>query len=159
MVFCIIGDMEKHLDEWMSEALLEAKKAQEEGEVPVGAIVLLCGKIIGRGHNHRERNSDISSHAEIEAMKDAARTLGDWRLAGATLVVTLEPCLMCAGAALQAHIGTIIYGAKDPKEGAIVSRYHVYDEPHPNRPLVYGGIKENECQEILNIFFAEKRDK
>lgn len=148
----------ENFDIYMDEALLEAKKAFEEGEVPVGAVVIKDGKIIGRGHNRREKGGDISSHAEIEALKDAAQNSGDWRLSGCTLAVTLEPCLMCAGAILQARISTLIFGAKDPKEGALVSLYRVYDEPRSgDRPLVYSGIKEDECQKLLSEFFSNKR--
>lgn len=142
----------------MEIALQEAEKAYQEGEVPVGAIVVKEGKIVGKGHNRRENAGDISSHAEIEALKEAAKVLGDWRLQGCSLIVTLEPCLMCAGAILQARIATLVYGAEDEREGAIVSRYRVYDEPRPgNRPLVYSGIKKQECADLLNKFFLEKR--
>lgn len=150
--------MENICEEYMKLAIEEAKKAFDNGEVPVGAIVIKDGKIIGKGHNRREIGKDISSHAEIEALKDASKNTGDWRLDGCSLIVTLEPCLMCAGAILQARIGTLVFGAKDQKEGAIISKYHVYDEPRDgNRPLVYSGILGEECEDLLKRFFSEKR--
>jgi len=145
-------------EEWMDKALLLAKKAAEEGEIPVGAIVVREGRIIGRGHNRREKKKDVSSHAEIEALRKAEKKLQNWRLDDATIYVTLEPCLMCAGAILQARLGRVVYGAKDPKEGALVSKYFVYDAPTFNeRPLVKGGVKAKECETLLADFFAQKR--
>lgn len=145
-------------EEYMHEAFLEALKALNEDEVPVGAIIVKDGKIIGRGHNHRENNNDISSHAEIEAIKEAEQYLNNWRLEGTELYVTLEPCLMCAGAILQARIGKVYFASKDKKDGAIVSNYYVYDQPSIHeRPLIYGGFLENECDSLLKEFFKGKR--
>lgn len=137
----------------MIEALKEAQKAKEEGEIPVGAVILKDGKIIARAHNHREAKNDISSHAEIEAMRQAANVLGSWSLEGCLLYVTLEPCLMCLGAIFQARISTLVYGADDPSEGAL-SAYHV---PVKNQLLVYRGEGKEGCEGILKDFFAKLR--
>ncbi len=145
-------------EEYMHEAYLEAIKALDEDEVPVGAIIVKDGQIIGRGHNHREKNNDISSHAEIEAIKEAESNINNWRLDGAILYVTLEPCLMCAGAILQSRISKVFFASKDKKDGAIISNYFVYDQPSIHeRPLIYGGILENECDSLLKDFFKSKR--
>ncbi len=144
--------------EFMREAIKEAQRAFSENEVPVGAVVVLDGKIIGRGHNKRETNLDISSHAEIEALKDAARTIGSWHLEGASIYVTLEPCLMCSGAIAQARVMNLIYGCDNEDQGAIVSNYFVYNDPHmPFRPLVKTGILEDECRQLLIDFFKSQR--
>ena len=142
----------------MAEALLEARKAYSEGEVPVGAVVVKDGKIIGRGHNHREAKLDISSHAEIEALKQAAAFLGTWRMDGCSLYVTLEPCLMCAGAIKQSRLSSLHIGALDPLYGA-ESRYGLFSSID-----AYGGIlayvreREEETKAILDDFFASKRE-
>lgn len=142
----------------MEEALEEAKKAFSCGEVPVGAVVVKDGEIIGRGHNERESKNDISSHAEIEAIKMAEKTLGRWSLEGCSLYVTIEPCLMCSGAIKQAKIGSVFYGADDPSVGAVKTHYHVYDDPSIEyNPLVYSGVLEKECAGLMRLFFAEKR--
>ena len=135
-----------------------AKEAGFAGEIPVGAVVVLNDKIIGKGFNKRESKFDISSHAEIEAIKDAEKTLGNWRLVGATLYVTLEPCLMCSGAILQSRVSKVVFGSRDEKDGAIVSNYFVFDSPCSHeRPLVYGDILKEECDALLKDFFASKR--
>lgn len=145
-------------EEYMLLALIEAKKAYDEDEVPVGAVIVKDGVIIGKGHNKREKNHDISSHAEIEAIKQAEKTLGDWRLDGAAMYVTLEPCLMCAGAILQSRISKLVFSLRDPKDGAIVSNYFVYDSPSIHqRPLVYSGVLQDECDTLLKKFFESKR--
>lgn len=137
-----------------------AKKAAEEGEIPVGALIVREGRLIGRGHNRREKKKDVSSHAEIEALRKAEKKLQNWRLDKATIYVTLEPCLMCAGAILQARLGRVVYGAADPKEGALVSKYFVYDAPTlQERPLVKGGVRAQECEALLADFFAKKRKR
>lgn len=147
-------------NDFMDKAIELAKKALQEGEVPVGAVVVKNGAIIGEGYNKREKNSDISSHAEIEAMKSAAKKLGDWRLDGCSLYVTLEPCLMCSGAILQSRISSLFFGAKDEKEGAVVSNYFVFDEPMSlPRPLINLGIKGSECESLLRSFFKDARKK
>ena len=147
-------------NDFMDKAIELAKRALQEGEVPVGAVVVKNGAIIGEGYNKREKNSDISSHAEIEAMKSAAKKLGDWRLDGCSLYVTLEPCLMCSGAILQSRISSLFFGAKDEKEGAVVSNYFVFDEPMSlPRPLINFGIKGSECESLLRSFFKDARKK
>lgn len=145
-------------EEYMLEALAEAKKAYDEDEVPVGAIIVKDGTIIGRGHNKREKNNDISSHAEIEAIKQAEETLGNWRLDGATMYVTLEPCLMCSGAILQSRISNLIFSSRDTKDGAVISNYFVFDSPSIHqRPLIYSGLLQDRCDALLKKFFEEKR--
>ena len=141
---------------YMKIALEEACKALEEGEVPVGAVLVKDGEIIARGHNHRESLHDISSHAEIEVLKEAGKKLGSWSLEGCILYVTLEPCLMCAGAIEQARISTLIYGADDPSEGAITSKRAVFDG-NSGPLLVYRGILKEECSGLLKSFFLAKR--
>lgn len=145
-------------EEGMALAIEEAKKARQEGEIPVGAVIVKGDKVIACGHNQREGKHDIGSHAEIEAIREAEQVLKNWRLDGCTLYVTLEPCLMCAGAILQSRISKLVFGAKDDKDGAIVSRYFVFDAPSIHeRPLVFPGVKEKECQQFLQDFFQEKR--
>ena len=144
----------------MEEALKEANIAFLNGEVPVGAVIVKDDKIVGRGHNQRESKNDISSHAEIEAIKEAEKTIGRWSLEGCSIYVTIEPCLMCSGAIKQAKIGSLFYGANDKTIGAIKSHYHVYDDPSiEHNPLVYSGINEEECASLMRRFFAEKRKK
>jgi tRNA(adenine34) deaminase len=145
-------------DEAMRLALLEAKKAFLENEVPVGAIVILNDRVIGVGHNQRESHHDISSHAEIEAIKAAEASLGNWRLDGATLYVTMEPCLMCAGAILQSRLARLVYAVDDPKAGAVISNFGVFNDPtFKNRPLVSRGVLLEESSQLLAQFFNEKR--
>ena len=144
---------------YMDRAIELAKIALSEGEVPVGAVVVLNGEIIGEGYNRREQNEDVSSHAEIEALKNAAKRVGDWRLAGASLYVTLEPCLMCSGAILQSRVSSLYFGASDEKEGAVISRYFVFDEPSSlPRPLIHPGIEKKKCEELLSSFFKKRRE-
>ena len=144
--------------DYMKIALELAKEAEFAGEIPVGAIVVLNDKIIGKGFNKRESKYDISSHAEIEAIKAAEKTLGNWRLDGATLYVTLEPCLMCSGAILQSRVSKVVFGSRDEKDGAIVSNYFVFDSPCSHeRPLVYGEVLKEECDALLKSFFSSKR--
>ncbi|MCR5692614.1 MAG: nucleoside deaminase [Bacilli bacterium] len=144
--------------DYMKIALELAKEAEFAGEIPVGAVVVLNDKIIGKGFNKRESKYDISSHAEIEAIKDAEKNLGNWRLDGATLYVTLEPCLMCSGAILQSRVSKVVFGSRDEKDGAIVSNYFVFDSPCSHeRPLVYGEVLKEECDALLKSFFSSKR--
>jgi tRNA(adenine34) deaminase len=143
---------------YMNEALKEAEAAFKEGEVPVGAVIVYEDKIIGRGHNRREERKDISSHAEIEAIKMAEKNLGRWVLEGCTMYVTLEPCLMCAGAIAQARISRLEFGALDPSMGAIVSHFFVYDDPIlTSRPLVGKGLLKDESSLLLSSFFKKER--
>lgn len=152
--------MEAKHEEYMKEALSLARKAADEGEIPVGALVVKGDRIVGRGYNKREKGLDVSSHAEIEALKDAAKVLGDWRLEGCSLYVTLEPCLMCSGAILQSRISSLYFGARDPQEGAVVSKYFVFEEPRKGvRPLIHPDLLADECQKALDGFFKKHRAK
>jgi len=145
---------------YMREALAEANKAYVLGEVPVGAVVVRDGEIIGRGHNLREILKDSTAHAEILAMREAAGVVGDWRLNGAVLYSTIEPCAMCAGAIIQFRVTTLVYGAADPKAGAAGSVIDVIGQPRFNhRVEVLSGVLENECREIIQKFFRELRER
>lgn len=140
---------------FMKEALAEAERCFQMGEVPIGAVVVKDGEIIGRGHNTRERDHDISGHAEINAMKEAAARLGSWNLSGCTLYVTLEPCSMCTGAILQSRIRTLVYGLEDPEEGGL-SKYHLFEYGNAST-LVEGGLLKEECAALLREFFERLR--
>jgi tRNA(adenine34) deaminase len=143
---------------WMREALTEARKAGAEGEVPVGAIVLLNGKIIGRGHNNPIKQQDPTAHAEIEALRHAAHNTANYRIPGAVLVVTIEPCVMCVGAMIHARVDELIFGASDPKGGAIQSCFQLGAADSLNHRIrVTSGILQEECGELLKSFFAGKR--
>lgn len=142
----------------MDEALAEARRARDAGEVPIGAIVALDGRIIGRGFNHPIAADDPTAHAEIAAIRDAAGRTGNYRLAGSTLCVTIEPCLMCVGALVHARIGTLVYGAPEPRSGAVVSTVAGGDLPgHNHRFEVVAGIREAECRQLMHEFFKAKR--
>ena len=143
---------------YMNLALEEAKSALNEGEIPVGAVLVKNDEILAKGHNHRESTSDISSHAEIEVLREAGKRLGTWDLSGCTLYVTLEPCLMCAGAIEQSRISTLVYGADDPAEGAVTSKRAIFDGK-ANSLLIYRGIEKERCEAILRDFFYSKRGK
>ncbi|MGO2082586.1 tRNA adenosine(34) deaminase TadA [Vagococcus sp.] len=145
---------------YMREAILEAKKAATIAEVPIGAVIVFEGNIIGRGHNVRELSQDATTHAEILAIKAANRSLKSWRLEGAALFVTLEPCPMCSGAILNSRIPQVYYGAKDPKAGACDSLYHLLDDERLNhRCEVESGVLEEETATLLTDFFKELRAK
>ena len=147
-------------DAWMRLALGEGALALPTGDVPVGAIVVAAdGTVIGRGHNAREADGDPTGHAEVRALRAAAETVGKWRLTGATLVVTLEPCTMCAGALVLARVDRLVYGAEDPKAGAVGSLWDVVRDRRLNhRPEVVGGVLADECSEVLRAFFRTHRD-
>jgi len=143
----------------MGIALREARKAGERGEVPIGAVVVRDGKVIGRGFNLRESKHDPTAHAEIIAIRQAARKSGNWRLTGATLYVTLEPCLMCMGAILLARIERVAFGCYDPKAGGAGSLYDLSADPRLNHQLLLtAGILQAECSTILSNFFAALRE-
>ena len=146
-------------EEYMTVCIELAKKAAKIGECPVGAVVVnKDGDVIGRGYNMRETLQSPTAHAEILAIEQAAKALGSWRLTDCTLYVTLEPCPMCAGACIQTHIGTIAFGAWDPKLGACGSIWDIPRDPHiGHSPEVHGGVLEGECQSILTDFFAQRR--
>ena len=146
--------------ELMEEALKEARKALEAGEVPVGAIVALDGKVVGRGHNEREAKLSIASHAEIEALLSAEKELGRVRLAECALYVTLEPCLMCAGLMVNARVDRCVYGATDPKGGALGTLFDVSHDPRLNHAFeVTPGVLGDEAAELLRAFFRARRRK
>ena len=143
----------------MRLALVRARRALGTGDVPVGAVVVgPDGAVVGEGHNAREADGDPTAHAEVLALRDAARTLGRWRLEDCTLVVTLEPCLMCAGAIVLARVPRVVFGAWDPKAGASGSQWDVLRDRRVNhRPEVLGGVLEDECGEVLREFFESQR--
>jgi tRNA(adenine34) deaminase len=142
----------------MRAALDEAVRARDAGEVPVGAVIALGGEIVGRGFNRPIGSGDPTAHAEVVALRDAARRIGNYRLTGATLCVTIEPCLMCVGAMVHARIATLVYGAADPKSGAVRSAVNVADLPGLNHQFaVVDGVREAECRALLQLFFRERR--
>ena len=143
----------------MRAALDEARRAHESGDVPIGAVVLdPAGSVIGRGHNVRERDGDPTGHAELVALRRAAEATGEWRLTGCTLVVTLEPCTMCAGAAVLSRVDRLVFGAYDAKAGAVGSLWDVVRDRRLNhRPEVVGGVLADECSALLDDFFAHQR--
>jgi tRNA(adenine34) deaminase len=147
------------LDEkFMVQALKEAEKSANFDEVPVGAVIVKEGKIIARGHNLRERNNDPTAHAEIVAIRKACKKLKSWRLEGCTIYVTIEPCSMCAGTLLWSRIQRIVYGAKDPKGGALGSSYSLFEVKNINhRPEITGGVLEERCSTLMTSFFRSKR--
>ena len=142
----------------MRTALAEARAAHVANEVPVGAVVVVDGAIIGQAHNAPIALADPTAHAEVLALRDAARKLGNYRLPGATLYVTLEPCAMCCGAALHARVARVVYGALDPKAGAIVSRHRLLNDGRSNHRIeTIGGVLESECGALLKAFFEARR--
>lgn len=143
---------------YMREALLEARRAWAEGEVPVGAVVVKDGVIVGRGYNQPIGRHDPTAHAEIMALRAAAETLGNYRLPGCELYVTLEPCVMCSGAMMHARLARIVYGATDPKTGACGSVVNVFESGQLNHHAeVQGGLLADACGQVLKDFFAERR--
>ena len=145
-------------DALMEVALAEASDGAEAGEVPVGAVVAVGDRIVARRHNERESLVDPTAHAELLALRDAAAEVGSWHLAGATLVVTLEPCPMCAGAAWAARLDRVVWGAPNPDAGALGSLYHLGADPRLNHEFEVGhGVRAEECASLLADFFAERR--
>jgi tRNA(adenine34) deaminase len=149
--------MEAH-DTCMRAALDEARQAFEAGEVPVGAVVVLNGEIVGRGFNQPIHANDPTAHAEVVALRAAARALGNYRLVGTTLYVTIEPCLMCVGAMVHARVGTLVFGAAEPKAGAVVSSCQAHELPSLNHRIeVVSGVLDEECRAIIQEFFRNRR--
>ena len=143
---------------YMRRALAEAENANAEGEVPIGAVIVRQGRVIASAHNQRERLHDPTAHAEMIAITQAAESVGDWRLEGCVLYVTLEPCPMCAGAILQARIPLVVYGATDPKAGAVGSLYQLLSDARLNhRAEIVAGVMADQCAEILTGFFEMQR--
>jgi tRNA(adenine34) deaminase len=142
----------------MGEALEEARRARDAGEVPIGAVVAVDGEIVGRGFNQPIGSGDPTAHAEVVAIRDAARRLGNYRLTGATLCVTIEPCLMCVGAVVHARIATLVFGATEPRSGAAVSTVRGGDLPGLNHRFeIVSGIREEESRELIQEFFKARR--
>jgi tRNA(adenine34) deaminase len=149
--------MDAH-EPFMRAALIEARRAFEAGEVPVGAIVVSEGAIVGRGFNQPISAVDPTAHAEIVALREAARAVGNYRLSGATLYVTIEPCLMCVGAMVHARIGTLVFGAPEPKAGAVVSTFSAHELPSLNHRMnAIGGVLEEDCRALIQEFFRSRR--
>lgn len=145
-------------DAFMEMALGEARKAQAAGEVPVGAIVVIDGRVVGAGFNQPIASHDPTAHAEIVALRAAARQAGNYRLSGATLYVTVEPCMMCVGAMVHARVSAVVYGAAEPKAGALVSAQRAHEAPGLNhRLIVRGGVCEDECRALIQGFFKDRR--
>jgi len=145
-------------DEAMQLALDQAAAAAAHGDVPIGAVVVRDGQVIAARHNERELTGDPTAHAEVLAIRDAANVVGHWRLLDCALYVTLEPCVMCAGALVNARIGRVVFGAVDPKAGALVSLYQVCGDPRLNhRPPVVAGVRAEEAGKLLRDFFASRR--
>lgn len=154
-----MSDLEHPSDDALMRAAIdEARRAPAHGDVPVGAVVVIDGRIVAQRHNEREATSDPTAHAELLAIRDAAASTGSWRLDGATVVVTLEPCPMCAGALVNARVARVVYGAADPKAGAVGSLYNLASDPRLNHELAWRhGVRADECAELLRSFFAERR--
>ena len=147
-------------DAAMELALAEAERASEHGDVPIGAVVLLGDRVLAARHNERELNGDPTAHAEVLALRDAAIDQHDWRLVDATLVVTLEPCPMCAGAAIAARVKSLVFGAPDPKAGACGSLYNLCADPRLNHEVeVTAGVQRERVSELLSTFFANQRGR
>ncbi len=145
-------------DGFMGDALDQARLARAAGEVPIGAVVVMGGQVVGRGYNRPISGVDPTAHAELVAIRDAATRLGNYRLIGSTLYVTIEPCLMCAGAFVHARIGTVVYGALEPRTGALESTVRGAELPgHNHRVAVVGGVRSDECRALMQEFFRQRR--
>lgn len=145
-------------EEYMRQALALAREAAEAGEIPVGCVVVhRDGRVVGRGRNRRQEARDATAHAEVEAIRQACRTLGDWRLEDCTLYVTLEPCPMCAGAIWNARIPRVVFGAREEKSGSLGSVIDLFSENYGFRPRVYAGVLREECAGVLRDFFQALR--
>ena len=142
---------------YMQRALELADEAAKDGDVPVGCVIVRDGEIIGEGRNRREERGDATAHAELEAIRDACKKTGSWRLHDCTLYVTLEPCPMCAGGIINSRIHTVRYGAKDDKAGCCASVLNLFEERFNHRPRIYAGLLEEECQRQLQDFFQALR--
>ena len=147
-------------DQFMADALALARTARDAGEVPIGAVVVLNGDVVGRGFNQPISSGDPTAHAEMVAIRDAARQIGNYRLTGATLYVTIEPCLMCVGAVVHGRIGTVVFGAPEPRTGALESTVRAGDFPgHNHRFEVVSGVRADEARELMQEFFKARRTK
>ena len=146
-------------EEYMRRAMELAEQAANEGDVPVGCVIVKDGQVVGEGRNRREENGDATAHAELEAIRDACEKLGSWRLHGCTLYVTLEPCPMCAGGIINSRIDTVRYGARDDKAGACGSVLNLFEERFNHKPRLYGHLLEEECGAQLQEFFQGLREE
>ena len=144
-------------ERYMKEAIRQAKKAQALGEVPIGCVIVYEGKIIARGYNRRMVDHTTLAHAEIIAIRKACRKIGDWRLEGCDIYITLEPCPMCAGAVINSRIPVVVYGAKDAITGSCGSVLNLFEERYGHKPAIYGGVLKDECTQVLRSFFREIR--
>ena len=145
-------------ESYMREALALAREAFDAGEVPVGCVIAgPDGSVIGRGRNRRQEKRDATAHAEVEAIREACASLGDWRLEGCTLYVTLEPCPMCTGAIINSRIPTVVFGAREPVSGSVGSVIDLFMERYGHHPSVYPGVLKEDCAGLLRDFFKEKR--
>ena len=152
--------IEMDVDGLMGAALQEAMRARDAGEVPIGAVVSIDGTIVGRGFNQPIGSGDPTAHAEIVAIRQAARAVGNYRLTGAILCVTIEPCLMCVGALVHARIGTLVFGTPEPRTGAVTSTVRGGELPgHNHRFEVVAGVREEECRALIQEFFRQRRDQ
>lgn len=145
--------------QFMDRAIMQARMAYEEGEIPVGAVIVKDGVIIAEGRNRREQKKDTLSHAETEAISAACKALSSWRLDGCTLYVTLEPCVMCTGAIINSRISEVVFGAYDLQAGCMDSVINLCDYPLGSKPQIYGGIREDECKALLTDFFKAVRQR
>lgn len=145
-------------ESYMLEALALAREAAQHGDVPVGCVIADAeGRIVGRGRNRREERGDATAHAEVEAIREACAALGDWRLEGCTLYVTLEPCPMCTGAIINSRIPTVVFGAREENFGSCGSVIDLFSERYGHRPAVYPGVLKDDCAALLREFFRDKR--
>lgn len=153
-------DTEAENEKWMAVALALAERGAQQGEVPVGAVVVRDGEVIGEGWNHPISGNDPTAHAEIMALRDAARRIGNYRLADADLYVTIEPCTMCAGAIVHARIRRLIFGATEPKAGAVCSRGHLFEQEWLNHRVDWrGGVLAERCSARISAFFKQRREQ
>ena len=146
-------------EKYMSAALELAREAAAAGEIPVGCVIVKDGEIIGRGRNRREEERSALAHAEVEAIAEACKALGDWRLEDCTLFVTLEPCPMCTGAIINARVGEVVYGAKEENTGSSGSVINLFEENYGHKPRVYGSVLKEECAAVMREFFEKLRKK
>lgn len=146
-------------EKYMSAALELAREAAAAGEIPVGCVIVKDGEIIGRGRNRREEERSALAHAEVEAIAEACKALGDWRLEDCALLVTLEPCPMCTGAIINARVGEVVYGAKEENTGSCGSVINLFEENYGHKPRVYGSVLKDECAAVMREFFEEIRKK
>ena len=146
-------------EKYMSAALELASEAAAAGEIPVGCVIVRDGEIIGRGRNRREEERSALAHAEVEAIAEACKALGDWRLEDCALFVTLEPCPMCTGAIINARVGEVVYGAKEENTGSCGSVINLFEENYGHKPRVYGSVLKDECAAVMREFFEKLRKK